>query len=204
MMKPEFSYGDVEKFYELCDDAYRCWKIRRVLFDDNSKIEAMLSISDPARYCFAELGCVLQEAVIIKISKIHDKAHDKYNNYNLSMQFILDNCGKITPELNLLANNLSSFYNKIKSARHKFCAHNSRAEIFEGGFLGRFDENEDVEYFAKLQQFVNGIAKIFGKEVLPFYEKVTTEAEELLQAVLLGLDALYGREEGVIPPSPAP
>ncbi len=170
----------VDKFYELCNEAYKTWIIHRTLFDDNSDRKKMES---------GDFGQVLEHVSVIslaywlqQITKLHDPALQN-NNINLTINYIIEYGGWDVSTLSVLKDSrdeLNLFFKKLKPARDKFLSHNDLQAILNDSPLGGFEKDTDRMYFEKLQEFMNFVSNKTIGELRPFNDLVKTEARTFL------------------------
>jgi hypothetical protein len=163
----------VKEFCLSCDWAYACTRIHRTLFDDNPKFEAVKSGSHAS--FLKRLNVITQEYGLQQIAKLHDRG-----SQSLTVDYIVRSGKWDEPtraKLDALAANLRVLADMIRPARDKVLAHSDRKAVLDGGVLGEFPPDADVEYFRSLQELVNVVhdATIGGE--FPFDDSPERDAE---------------------------
>jgi len=155
----------IEKFWGQCNWTYEAWIFTRTILDGNSTID---SIKEEHPWFFNHLNIILQEYSLLQIIKLHDPTVQS-NNENLSIDYIVER-GEWGTEtwaiLNVLKQKLDLFAKPLTDARRKILAHNDLKLTMQNATLGFFKENDDREYFANLQEFVN----VVSGDIRPFCE----------------------------------
>jgi hypothetical protein len=145
----------VEKFYDLCNRAYRDWRIHKIIFVENPrKKELETSVAGLVHF-----SILSQESILLQIAKLHDPAIQQ-GHITLGVEYMVRFGGwdEITgKKLEGLKGQLDGLANKIRPARHKILSHNDLETILSEATLGEFPDGEDDHYFKTLQEFVDVI-----------------------------------------------
>jgi len=170
----------VEKFYDLCNRAYRDWRIHKILFVDNPrKKELETSV---AGHGLEQFSILSQESILLQIAKLHDPAVQK-DRINLGIDYMVKFGGwekSINTKLQDLQAKLKEHelkMLKIRPARNRYLSHNDLETILSGEVLGAFDDGEDDKHFKALQEFVDVVHNSVIGGPIPFSEdagRVTT------------------------------
>jgi len=167
-----------EKFYDLCNRAYRDWRIHKILFVENPrKMELETSVAGLVHF-----SILSQESILLQIAKLHDPAIQQ-GHITLGVEYMVRFGGwdEITgKKLEELKGQLDGLANKIRPARHKILSHNDLETILSEATLGEFPDGEDDHYFKTLQEFVDVIHNSVIGGSMPFIEDAARVANELL------------------------
>jgi hypothetical protein len=145
----------VRRFCEYCGWTYRVWKARKIVFDDNSRVEELSKSRIP--YYLEMLSMITQEYSLHQIAMLHDPAV-QHGQINLTIEYVVKFGGwdsDVLNRLNGLKEDLDRFAGVIRSARNKILSHRDLETILAGKPLGKFEAGADDTYFQKLQEFVD-------------------------------------------------
>lgn len=173
----------VSEFCSLCDAAYESWRIHKLLFDDNSHLDAMRR--DKCRGFLDRISKITQEYALLQLVKLHDPAV-QYNNISLTLEYIVAYGGwddDTLSQLKELQTHLDSLAKKIRPARNKVLSHNDLKSILSNAVLGSFEEGADNEYYKRLQLFVNIVHDKTCGCPYPFDEIVEADIQLLLDQI---------------------
>ena len=166
-------------FIAQCEWTYEAWATHRALFDDNSRRHSEeLTRADNA---LGRISRMTQEYVLLQISKLHDPAtqgaHEnltiayliEYGDWESSVLIRLQDC---QARLGVLAN-------QLRSARNKLLSHSDLGAALDGEPLGAFKADEDIKYFAELQEFANLLQEGAPSSPLDFNSSALSDAQAL-------------------------
>ena len=178
----------IHKFVQQCEWVYSCWRLHRILFDDNPNISKLSS--SLATHALVHLSNITQHFFILEIAKLHDPK-EQMGKFNLTIDYILhlewDDVN--SKKLKSLKNTLDAFETKIRSARNKIISHNDLSTQINNITHGTFETNEDVKYFESLRQFVDVINRLDPDEPFQFCEWPTDNVRALSEVLVRGVDA---------------
>lgn len=105
----------------------------------------------------ARLRTISHEYTLLQIAKLHDPVVVA-GQVTLGIEYIVkygawDAATSAT--ISQLAERLNEFARGLRTVRNKALSHNDLAAVLSGATLGEFDKDEDIQYFATLQQFVD-------------------------------------------------
>jgi len=170
----------VERFYDLCNRAYRDWRIHKILFVDNPrKRELETSV---AGYALEQFSILSQESFLLQIAKLHDPAIVQ-GHITLGIEYMVRYGGwdkNTETKLQALQLQLNELDKKTRPARNKILSHNDLESILNGGILGGFPDGMDDKYFKTLQEFVDVIHDSVIGGPMPFSEDAGRVATGLL------------------------
>lgn len=187
MSEPALSIRIADIFYDVCNDAYICWKIHRILFDDNhdkNKFKRGGAFS-----CVRWISIYIQGTALSKIAKLHDPCIQNCN-INVTAEYIIEYGGwtnAVRKRLSKLNNEMSGLAKRIKPARDKVLSHNDLKTRLNKDTVGGFEEDADVKYFKDLQEFVDIIFTELEGKGRPFNTHIATQAEAFRQVLLIGM-----------------
>ena len=144
------------KFCKLCSWTYEVWSTQRTIFDDNADLKSFekLKCVDFLR----RFNIILQEYTLLQIVKLHDPANQGINK-NLSLDYIVNNIDwdqGAKSNLEKLKNRLDELLgNCLAVARRKSLCHNDFGITINNTTCGEFAKDVDMEYFEKLQEFID-------------------------------------------------
>lgn len=177
----------VKAFCNKCDEAYKCWEIRRQLFDQNPDKEILRQSRHSS--LFTLLLDITQDHWILQLKKLHDP--EKYfGGYNLSMEYVIKNsglCGPVLSQLISYKNAMESLSDIFKEPRNKILSHNDLDTIMNGKDLGTFNKGEDEIYFDALKKFVNLLHENVVGCPYPFYELMENDVAFFMHDFKRGL-----------------
>lgn len=167
---PNLSNELVEEFCGYCIWVNEIWKVKRIIYDDNPKLDLLFSKS---RYPFllGDLGVITKDFIMQAIIKLHDPAVDKRGNTNLTLDYVIQNGGwdeQTGTRLEKIRTILDKVAEPLKAARNKILAHRDIQTIEIGKPLGSFGKIRGARYFKLLQIFVNIVGEKKGKGIYPF------------------------------------
>ena len=167
----------VDAFYDVCNRAYKDWRIHKILFVDNARKKELET--SMAGHPLEHFSILSQESILLQIAKLHDPALQQ-GQITLGVEYMVRFGGwdEITgAKLQELKGRLDDLAKKVRPARHKILSHNDLETILSNATLGAFPDGEDDKYFKTLQEFVDVISNSVIGEPLPFSEdasRVTT------------------------------
>lgn len=166
------------EFCKLCDWAHESWITRKIIFDDNSNIENLMK--GDCGYFLERLSKITHEYALLQLIKLHDPSVQR-KSVNLSIDYVIRFGGwdkKTTDSLVILSSDMEGrLAQSVKSARNKIITHNDIEAILNGSPLGSFDLNADLEYFNKLQEFVNIVHEKSIGRPFPFNNSAQNDAQ---------------------------
>lgn len=172
-----------QEFCKLCDWAYQVWLNHREMFDDNPRAEELQrSMGADA---LARLRTISHEYTLLQIAKLHDRVVVA-GQVTLGIEYMVKYGAwgtETATKLGLLDKKLNGFAEGLRTVRNKALSHNDLAAVLSGATLGEFERDEDIQYFATLQQFVD----IVHEEVIggpwPFDDLVKNDVAAFLAMV---------------------
>lgn len=185
----ELEKSDIEKFHDECNWAFKCWRVYRLLYDDN---QDKINTIQKASSFFELVHHLLVEYVFLQVSKLHD-AKKIGGRFNLSIDFLTKD---LTPEHSYSEiyeskSKLESFYKSIQSARNRRISHIDYKTIFSDEDKGEFPEGLDIEYFQELQVFVDLLSSSKGISLPTFDDLIDNDVDDFLDIIRCSL----GRRE---------
>lgn len=160
----------IKEFFGYCAWVNTVWKMKRIIYDDNPKLELLFSKSYYP-YFLSDVGQIMSGYVILSVTKLHDPAVDSRGNTSLTLEYMVKfgtwNTRTRT-RLEKLKAKLDSLAEPLKAARNKILAHRDIKAIEDGKALGRFGKQKSMRYFNLLQRFVNIIGRNTGFGIYPF------------------------------------
>jgi AbiU2 len=173
----------VTEFCKLCDWAYQVWLSHRVLFDDNPRSAELQN--SMAADAFLRLSKISHEYTLLQIAKLHDRAVVS-GEVTLGIEYVLKYGGWDQPTLDKLgdiATQLDAFAKNLRTVRNKLLSHNDLAAVLSEAPLGEFKQDEDVQYFAALQQFVDVVHSSVVGGPFPFDDLVKNDVVALVATI---------------------
>jgi len=143
------------EFCKLCDWAYQAWLNHREMFDDNPR-SAELQSSRGAE-ALSRLRTISHEYTLLQIAKLHDPVVVA-GHVTLGIEYMVKYgawSGTALVEVTQLAEKLNSFAKGLRTVRNQALSHNDLAAVLSNQTLGEFKKDEDIQYFAALQEFAN-------------------------------------------------
>jgi len=168
----------VKEFCHLCNQAYKAWRVHKILFDDNPR-KKELETSVAGLVYFSELS---QESILLQIAKLHDPVIVQ-GHITLGIEYIVRYGGwdkSTETKLQALQSQLNELDKKIRPARNKILSHNDLESILNGGIVGDFPDGMDDKYFKTLQEFVHVVHDSAIGGPMPFSEDASRVATGLL------------------------
>lgn len=169
-----------QEFCKLCDWAYQAWLNHREMFDDNPRAEELQrSMGADA---LARLRTISHEYTLLQIAKLHDPVVVA-GQVTLGIEYIVkygawDAATSAT--ISQLAEKLTAFAKGLRTVRNKALSHNDLAAVLSGATLGEFERDEDIQYFATLQQLVDVVhGEVIGGP-WPFDDLVKNDVAALM------------------------
>lgn len=172
-----------QEFCKLCGWAYQAWLNHRSMFDDNPRAEELQK--SMAADALARLRTISHEYTLLQIAKLHDPVvvagqvtlgieyMVKYGAWDAATSATL---GQLTEKLN-------NFAKGLRTVRNKALSHNDLAAILSSATLGEFEKDEDIQYFATLQQFVDVVhGEVIGGP-WPFDDLVKNDVVALMAMI---------------------
>lgn len=144
-----------QEFCNLCDWAYQVWLNHREMFDDNPRAEELQK--SMGADALARLRTISHEYTLLQIAKLHDPVVVA-GQVTLGIEYMVKYgawSAEVSTKLGQLAEQLSAFAKGLRTVRNKALSHNDLAAVLSGATLGEFERDEDIQYFATLQQFVD-------------------------------------------------
>jgi cation transport regulator ChaC len=142
----------------FCEDCIWVHAMRdhfKALFESGDKRKSLLQ--ECAKTFFGDLSLVLQEYLLLQIAKILDPHSSGAGKTNLTANYLLslnwDSGTKAALEVEAVA--LNAFREKIAAARNKLLSHTDVQARVEGAELGEFLPEEEEQFWAALQRFVD-------------------------------------------------
>jgi hypothetical protein len=182
---PALSSHVVVEFCKLCDWAFQVWLNHRELFDDNPRsVELQKSMGGDA---LARLNTISHEYTLLQIAKLHDRAVVA-GEVTLGVEYVLKYGGWDQPTqatLDNLAAKLDNFAKDLRTVRNRVLSHNDLAAVLSGASLGDFKKDEDIQYFAVLQQFVDLVHSSVVGGPYPFDDLVKNDVVALMAMIKL-------------------
>jgi AbiU2 len=172
-----------EEFCKLCDWAYQVWLNHREMFDDNPRAEELQrSMGADA---LARLRTISHEYTLLQIAKLHDRVVVA-GQVTLGIEYMVKYgaWGPVTAaKLGQLADELNGFAKGLLTVRNKALSHNDLAAVLSGATLGEFERDQDIQYFATLQQFADVVhGEVIGGPC-PFDDLVKNDVVALMAMV---------------------
>lgn len=178
-LKPEI----VKKFCDLCNWAHESWKMFRIFFEDNPKVE--LFDYETFHFYFQYLALSTKEHSLFQIAKLHDPSIQG-KNINLSIDYIISNGNwepEVASELEQIRKKLEDFASLIKPVRDKLYSHFDFDTILKEEPIGGFPAGKDEEYFENLQEFVNLVHRKTIGGPFPFSTNTFSDAQVVLRII---------------------
>ena len=185
---PNLSNELVEEFCSYCIWVNEIWKVKRIIYDDNPKLDLLFSKSRfPFLLC--DLGIITKDFILQAVIKIHDPAMDNRGNSNLTLDYMIQygDWDKHTrTRLARIRAILDKLAEPLKAARNKILAHRDIQTIEVGKPLGSFGKIRSTRYFNLLQIFVNIVGEKKGKGIYPFNNAMPiNDARAFLELIIL-------------------
>jgi hypothetical protein len=158
----------VKAFYNVCNEAYKCWQIHKILFDNNPRYKELER--SEARQVLTHFCNISRESFLLQIAKLHDPVIIQ-GHITLGIEYMVRYGGwdkKTKAKLEVLQAQLNELDKKARPARNKILSHNDLESILNGGIVGDFPDGMDDKYFKTLQEFVDIICINVINEALPF------------------------------------
>ena len=174
----------IQEFCKLCDWSYQVWLNHREFFDDNPRA-AELQNSMGAE-ALARLRTISHEYMLLQIAKLHDRAIVA-GEITLGIEYIVKYGAWNQSTAAKLADpeeQLNEFAKGLRAVRNKVLSHNDLAALLGSAALGEFVKDEDIQYFAVLQEFVNlAHAEVVGGP-WPFDDLVKNDVAALMAIIM--------------------
>jgi hypothetical protein len=171
------------EFCKLCDWAYQAWLNHREMFDDNPRAEELQK--SMGADALARLRTVSHEYILLQIAKLHDPVVVA-GQVTLGIEYMVKYgawSAETAAKLDQLTEKLDGFAKNLRTVRNKALSHNDLAAILSGATLGEFKRDEDIQYFATLQEFVDVVhAEVIGGRC-PFDDLVKNDVVALMAMV---------------------
>jgi hypothetical protein len=174
----------IEEFCLECHRVHDYWQVLIYLSDRNPDVEALKT---PHYDTFFFVICrSLYESFVQGVARLHDKG---FADTTLTVNYIVDKIQWDTAtkaKLDDLSQKMTPFVEKIRSARHKFTAHNDLSTALNQPVIGAFDKGNDDEYFALLAEFASTaqrdlfpIQRAYPERCSAFYDRVRSRQDQV-------------------------
>jgi hypothetical protein len=170
----------MQAFCKICDWTYQVWLNHREMFDDNPRAEELQK--SMGADALARLRTISHEYTLLQIAKLHDPVVVA-GQVTLGIDYIVKYggwSGETALKLGKLTEKLNGFAKGLRSVRNMSLSHNDLAAVLSCATLGEFERDEDIQYFATLQQFVDVVhGEVIGGP-WPFNDLVKNDVVALL------------------------
>jgi hypothetical protein len=151
------SKDDVKAFRNTCVLLRSLWRHYQILFEGSDLKRELLQ--DTAHIFFGDLHAMFVRNLVLEICKITDPAGTK-DRENLTVEFLIEHSDfSSAPDtlvkLKQLSDNMHAFRKKIVKARNKFIAHLDRESVRLGQPLGDAPQEEWLQFWLDLQNFLH-------------------------------------------------
>ncbi|MFZ5636108.1 MAG: hypothetical protein ACOY82_05920 [Pseudomonadota bacterium] len=185
---------DVDSFWQLCDDAYCCFRFQQAI-ETHESLEEIGKSRDA--HAILRINSVFIDWTLLQISRLHDSENFSKKgivrknlcisffrnpkNWPLNTQSDSGFFGKIVA----LCDSLDSRASHLTSARNWLLAHNDREAWRIGDSLGECPEHTYEAYFKDLQSFVDLLIGAFSPgEFRPFVQTSGNDMAGLLTRLM--------------------
>jgi AbiU2 len=198
MTKSTVSKDDVMAFCDTCVLLRSLWRHYQFLFEgSDAKRELLQGI---APIFFGDIHALFGRHLVLEICKITDRVRTM-GHTNLTIKFLVEysdfsSAPNTFYKLKRLSNSMHAFRDKIVPARDKFIAHLDRESVLLGQSLGGAPQEEWLQFWIDLQDFLqimhkhyvdpngyfylNGIAQLSDADMLVKALKESTYFRALL------------------------
>jgi AbiU2 len=148
---------DVKAFCDTCVSLRSTWEHYRILFEGSDLKRELLQAV--AHTFFSDLHALLVRHLVLEICKITDPARTM-GRENLTIKFLIQHSDfSSTPatldKLERLSGSIHAFRDKIVPARNRLIAHLDRKSVQLGQPLGGAPQDDWLQFWIDLQDFLN-------------------------------------------------
>jgi hypothetical protein len=186
---------DVKAFCNTCVSLRSTWEHYRILFEGSDLKRELLQ--GVAATFFYDLHALLVRHLVLEICKITDPARTKGRD-NLTIKFLIQHSEfSSTPatldRLKRLSGSIHAFRDKIVPARNRLIAHLDRESVQLGQPLGGAPQDDWLQFWIDLQDFLNIMDKHYVDPNGHFYLNGIAQLSDADMLVKALKDSTYFR-----------
>jgi hypothetical protein len=186
---------DVDLFWNLCNEAYCCFRFQQAI--EKHELLEEIKVSRDSRAIY-RINSAFIDWTLLQISRLHDK--ESFSNkgilrYNLCTAFFrnpnnwpanIQSDTDFFARLDTLSNSLDERASHLTSARNWLLAHNDREALRIGDPLGACPEETYEAYFKDLESLANLLSRAFSPDDFrPFVQSSGNDMAGLLKRFMI-------------------